>query len=288
MGGLSHPRQIAERPPAPQALAYALDLAFRLRLIDVPQLTVGYGGSPDKIGPELGFGLALEQKVDAPILLIKTSWGGKSLYYDFRPPSAGPYELSKDEEKKDNAQKIKDNAGLHYRMMNTTVQEVLKDLKKYHPEYDARVGYEIAGFVWFQGFNDQFSPAFRDNYNKNMIAFVKDVRKEFQVPKMPFVIGVMGTGVTKEGVDKNAVSIAQREAAAEPEFKDNVAAVESYLLYDLEALAIFQKDWTKHLIEFSLVGSDRPYHYMGSGRFFVRLGDAFATAMVDLRKKQKQ
>jgi hypothetical protein len=27
------------------------------------------------------------------------------------------------------------------------------------------------------------------------------------------------------------------------------------------------------------VGSDRPYHYLGSGKFFVRLGDAFATAM---------
>ena len=118
-------------------------------------LTIGFGGSPDKIGPELGFGLSLEQRIDAPILLIKTSWGGKSLHYDFRPPSAGPYELSKDEAKKENAQKIKENAGLNYRLMNQTVQDVLKDLKKHHPEYDASVGYEIAGFVWFQGFNDR-------------------------------------------------------------------------------------------------------------------------------------
>jgi lysophospholipase L1-like esterase len=37
------------------------------------------------------------------------------------------------------------------------------------------------------------------------------------------------------------------------------------------------------------VGSDRPYHYLGSGKFFVRLGDAFANAMIGLienRKKQ--
>ncbi|MFP6899634.1 MAG: hypothetical protein VCA36_01745, partial [Opitutales bacterium] len=53
-------------------------------------LTVGYGGNPDKIGPEFGFGLSLAQKLDAPIQLIKTSWGGKSLNYNFRPPSAGP------------------------------------------------------------------------------------------------------------------------------------------------------------------------------------------------------
>ena len=252
-------------------------------------LTVGYGGSADKIGPELGFGLSLEQKIDSPILLIKTSWGGKSLHYDFRPPSAGPYELSKDEAKKANAEKIKENAGLNYRMMNQTVQDVLKDLKKHHPEYDASVGYEIAGFVWFQGFNDQFSPAFRDNYKNNMIAFVKDIRKEYQVPKMPFVIGVMGTGGTKESVDKNAVSVGQREAAAAPEFKDNVVAVESYPFYALDALKMWTDGtWSKRGADFSLIGSDRPYHYMGSGKFFVRLGDALATAMVDLRKKHKQ
>ncbi len=251
-------------------------------------LTIGFGGSADKIGPELGFGLSLEQKTDAPILLIKTSWGGKSLHYDFRPPSAGPYELSKDEAKKTNAHKIKENAGLNYRMMNQTVQDVLKDLKKHHPEYDATVGYEIAGFVWFQGFNDQFSPAFRDNYKSNIIAFVKDIRKEYNVPNMPFVIGVIGTGGTKESVDKNQVAVGQREAAAAPEFKGNVVAVESYPFYDLVALELFKKDWTKYPVEWPLVGSDRPYHYMGSGKFFVRLGDAFATAMVDLRKKQKQ
>ncbi len=251
-------------------------------------LTVGYGGSPDKLGPELGFGLSLEQKLDAPILLIKTSWGGKSLNYDFRPPSAGPYELSKEEAAKPDAQKILENAGLNYRMMNTAVHEVLKDLKKHHPDYDADAGFEMAGFVWFQGFNDQFSPAFRDNYKQNMIHFVKDVRKEYQVPNLPFVIGVMGTGVTKEEVDKNAVSVGQREAAAAPEFKDTVASVESYPFFALEALEIFKKDWTKHLLEFSLVGSDRPYHYMGSGKFFVRFGDALATAMADLKNKQQQ
>ncbi len=252
-------------------------------------LTMGYGASPEKIGPELGFGLSLEQKLDGPILLIKTSWGGKSLHYDFRPPSAGPYELSKAQADGKDAQKIKDNAGLNYRMMNEAVRDVLKDLKKHHPDYDATSGYEIAGFVWFQGFNDQFDPAFHGNYKTNMIAFVKDVRNKYKVPNMPFVIGVLGTGATKEEVDKNAVSLGQRAAAAVPEFKDNVAIVESYPFYALDALAMWKDGtWSKKPIEFSQIGSDRPYHYMGSGKFFVRLGDALATGMVDLKKKQKQ
>ena len=84
----------------------------------------------------------------------------------------------------------------------------------------------MAGFVWFQGFNDQFSPEFRDNYKKNMIAFIKDIRKEYKTPKMPFVIGVLGTGRTAEKVGENKVSLGQREAAKAPEFKEAVLAVE--------------------------------------------------------------
>ena len=251
-------------------------------------LTVGYGGSRDKIGPEFGFGLSMAQKLDAPILIIKTSWGGKSLNYNFRPPSAGPYELNEKEKAGDKAAEIKKNASLNWRMMNEAVHNVLKDLKKHHPAYDAAFGYDVAGFVWFQGFNDQFSDEFRNNYRDNMIHFVKDVRKEYKTANMPFVIGVLGTNMTKEGVDKNAVSVAQREAAAAPEFKGKVASVESYKVYDLEARKVYDSGWAKHFAEWCVVGSDRPYHYLGSGKFFVRLGDAFANGMIGLIENRKK
>lgn len=245
-------------------------------------LTVGFGASGEKIGPEFGFGMSLAQKIDSPILLIKASWGGKSLHYDFRPPSAGPYELSEQEAAGEKAAQIRERAGLNYRMLVESVEKVLANLTDHHPAYEPEAGYEIAGFVWFQGFNDQFSDPFRDNYKKNMIAFIKDVRTQFNAPELPFVIGVLGTGITAEEVGKNAVSLGQRAAAAEPEFKGNVVAVESYELYDLEALAVFNKGWQDNLAEWSAVGSDRPYHYLGSGKFFVRLGAAFAEAMIDL------
>ena len=248
-------------------------------------LTVGYGSSKERLGPELGFGLSLEKKLDAPILIIKTSWGGKSINYNFRPPSAGPYELNEKEKAGGKAEQISRDAGINYRMMNEAVHAVLKDLSKHHPEYDANAGHEMAGFVWFQGFNDQFSDAFRNNYKSNMIHFIKDVRKEYKTPKMPFVIGVMGTSIYKEKVAENAVSVAQREAAKAPEFKGNVASVDSYLYYAVDAYDLFKKGWVKHLHEFSLIGSDRPYHYMGSGKFFVRFGDALADAMSGLLKK---
>lgn len=249
------------------------------------KLGVGYGGGGKKLGPEYGFGLSMAEKIEGPILLIKTSWGGKSINYNFRPPSAGPYQLNDKEKAGGKADEIKKNAGLNYRMMNESIQNVLSNLKENHPAYDADAGYEIAGFVWFQGYNDQFSDEFRDNYKDNMISFIKDVRKEYKVPKMPFVIGVLGTGRTAEKVDENAVSLGQREAAKAPEFKGNVVSVESYKDYSNFSHEIFTKGWPEHYHEWDTVGSDRPYHYLGSGTFFVRLGDSFANAMAELMAK---
>lgn len=249
------------------------------------KLGVGFGGGGKKMGPEFGFGLSMARKLDGPILLIKTSWGGKSLHYNFRPPSAGAYQLSEKEQAADNAEEIKKNAGLFYRKMNESIQHVLANLNQFHPAYNPQMGFEIAGFVWFQGFNDQFSPDFRDNYASNMISFIHDVRQTYQVPNLPFVIGVLGTPRTPEKVAENPVSLAQRKAAQSLGQKKNVIAVESYKDYAHFSHEIFSKGWPKHYHEWDLVGSDRPYHYLGSGTFFVRLGDSFAHAMLHLRHK---
>src|SRR5437764_10208094 len=52
------------------------------------KLTVGYG-SPKCIGPELEFGNVVGDHYAEQVLLIKTAWGGRSLFRDFRSPSAG-------------------------------------------------------------------------------------------------------------------------------------------------------------------------------------------------------
>ncbi|MFZ9937291.1 MAG: sialate O-acetylesterase [Luteolibacter sp.] len=306
----------------------------------------GFGASKGKVGPEYGFAMSMEQITDAPILIIKTSWGGKSLTYDFRPPSAPDFKTTKayadakaaaEEARKRHEEAVKnfpqvqekykadlaayeeqmktadektrmklskpkepaqprepkpfamDDAGLFWRSMVDSVQKVLADPGKYHPQYDASAGYEVAGFVWFQGFNDQFSEEYHGQYTDNMELFIEDVRKTFKTPAMPFVIGVLGTSRTKEGVDANAVAVAQRAAAALPEFKGNVAAVESYLYYTQEIYPLFmawrtpQWDSVKDL--WGRYASDRPYHYLGSGKFFVRLGDAFASSMAGMMKQ---
>ena len=218
------------------------------------QLTVGYGagGRGVKIGPELTFGITMQQHVDEPILLIKTSWGGKSLNTDFRPPSAGPYVFNEKqienykkrgksltEARKEKAKRT----GVYYRLMLKHTQKVLGSIESVYPNYKTKEGYELAGFVWFQGWNDMVDgstypmrgqPGSYDTYSKNLAHFIRDVRKDLKVPKMPFVIGVMGAGgpIAKYGPEKQRYASIHgefRKAMAAPiklpEFKGNVTAV---------------------------------------------------------------
>jgi len=139
------------------------------------QVTAGFGASTDEIGPEFTFGIYMEKLLGEPILIIKTSWGGKSLHTDFRPPSAGPYvwsdyELKQcknrgDDLEKDKADKVK-ATGVYYRLMIEHVRKVLANINRVVPGYNPTQGYELAGFVWFQGFNDLVSDWTYDKGNQ--------------------------------------------------------------------------------------------------------------------------
>ena len=235
------------------------------------KLTTGFGASQNgpKIGPEFTFGIYMEKFTDAPILLIKTAWGGKSLNTDFRPPSAGPYVFNDTQlagfqkQSKDLATIKADKAketGVTYRLMVEYVKSVLGDIKRVVPSYDAAQGYELAGFVWFQGWNDlvdgstypnRDKPGGYDAYSTVMAHFIRDVRKDLSAPKLPFVIGVLGVGgpTTEYGPDQQRYKATHqnfRDAMAAPaqlpEFKGNVAAIRTEKYWDLELTAAKAKD----------------------------------------------
>lgn len=209
------------------------------------KLTAGFGASTQKIGPEFTFGIYMEKALHEPILLIKTSWGGRNLHTDFRPPGAGPetfneYTVSQWKRKgldpDQEAARINKNAGAFYRHMIEHVRMVLADIKRVVPEYDPKQGYELAGFVWFQGFNDlidnwtyhdRMKPGGYDPYTQLLAQFIRDVRKDLSAPRMPFVIGVMGIGGVKEGQKPphQYFREAQAAPASLPEFRGNVVAV---------------------------------------------------------------
>jgi len=223
------------------------------------KLTAGYGAREDpakdggKIGPEFTFGIYVHKLANEPILLIKTAWGGKSLNTDFRPPSAGPYRFSKDQldsfakrgvdSEQAKAEKA-EATGRYYRLMMEHVKHVLGDVKRVCPAYDEKEGCEIAGFVWFQGWNDMVDggtyPDRNDPdryalYSELLAHFIRDVRKDLGVPDMRFVIGVMGVGGSGEQV---AFRKAMAAPASMPEFKGNVIAVETAPFWDFDIVEV--------------------------------------------------
>jgi len=66
-----------------------------------------------------------------------------------------------------------------------------------------------------------------------------------------------------------------------PEFKGNVKAFRTDVLVDKAAEAAYPT-WQKNLEEWKKVGSDRPYHYFGSGIWYTRIGHAAGEAMLEL------
>ncbi|MEO8352625.1 MAG: sialate O-acetylesterase [Chthoniobacteraceae bacterium] len=222
------------------------------------KLTAGYGSRSNpaedggKIGPEFTFGITMDEAFEEPVLIIKTAWGGKSIFYDFRPPSAGPYPRTEQDIAKD--RNPESDSGHYYRLMIEHVKRVLANPQRVCPEYDEKQGYEIAGFVWFQGFNDMVN---RDvypllpkdsqgnrfaKYSEWMADFIRDVRKDLDAPKMPFVIGVMGVDGNRAREDNLQFREAMAAPAALPEFRGNVTAVPTAPFWD-EPLAGIQEKY---------------------------------------------
>jgi hypothetical protein len=216
-------------------------------------LTVGFGASDKEIGPEFQFGNVMGDYFPEQVLLIKTAWGGKSLGVDFRPPGSGG------------------TTGFFYKKMIEDVHTALNNLPEEFPNYKGE-GYEIAGFVWNQGWNDAGDSNLYKEYKTNMIHFIKDVRKDLDAPGLPFVIINCGQGGLKHTPDKwmnrvqNIIVKAQAEAAASPEFAGNVALVDSRPFYkdSLESPA------------------QQTYHYNRNAGTYFLMGNAAGEAMVQL------
>jgi len=170
---------------------------------------VPYGGK-HHFGPELQFGHVVGDHFAEQVLLIKTAWGGKSLYKDFRPPSAGG------------------DVGPYYTKMIADVNATLANLKKEFPGY-ADQGFELAGFVWYQGWNDGVDPKNAvPQYEQNLVHLINDVRKEFKNPKLPIVIGELTGPWVKAPKEWDTLRKAQAAAANRPEFRGNVLFVETH------------------------------------------------------------
>ena len=127
-----------------------------------------------------------------------------------------------------------------------------------------------------------FDPDFLSGYETNLVNLIRDVRNDLRAPKLPVVIGQMGQG-GPGGANERMQTIKDAQAAMEdiPEFKGNVRVVRTDVFWDEKAASLVE-NWKDHEEEWKKVGSDFPYHYLGSAITFCSIGRAFGQAMLEL------
>jgi len=208
------------------------------------------------LGPEVGIGYVLGTYHDEQVLLIKTAMGNRSIGFDFRPPSSGRTDPNSKWE------------GLEYRLMVEGVHKTLDQIDKIVPGYKGQ-GYEIAGFVWWQGHKDSFSDQTIAEYEKNMVNMINDVRKEFKTPKMPAVIATVGFGghnMADKFLKILHAQMAVGDPKKHPEFAGTVTSVDI-------------RDYWREVDDSP---GTQDYHYNLNAETYTLVGDAVGRAMVGL------
>ena len=248
----------------------------------------GTPGVPDTIGVEYGLGHVIGNVVDAPVMILKSCIGNRSLGWHLLPPGSTRYEFGdkmyagyreappswpKGTEPppfviKEGVVTLKGDkpagwyGGKEYDDDTRNAKKILAELDKYYP---GAKGYEIAGFVWWQGEKDAGTPAYAERYETNLVQLIKSLRKDFNAPNAKFVCATMGEAVKGKTGNNTAkimeAHLAVSDPAKHPEFKGTVATV-----------------YTHDMAQ----GGSGNGHYGGNAEVYMDVGEAMGQAMVDL------
>jgi len=236
-------------------------------------LQPGFGAKAQFIGPELGFGHVMGYVHDEYVLVIKASMGNRHLGWDLLPPSS----RTEPPEEHENQW----YQGWQLDIFFKNVHGVLNNIGKYFPAYKDQ-GYEIAGFVWWQGHADMNTPKrvqknykmnWAEDYEKNLVNLIHDLRKEFKAPQAPFVLATIAFGGEK--LSGGGLTVAKAQLAVDgdtgkyPEFKGNVKTIDA------------RPFWRDKSVSPSGAG----YHYNHNAGTYVEVGDALGRAMIDLLER---
>ncbi|MHC4201864.1 MAG: sialate O-acetylesterase [Planctomycetota bacterium] len=229
------------------------------------------------MGPEMGIGHWVGHVTDAPVLILKSCTGNRSLGWDLLPPGSERYEYVEGGKTwiyagyKDSPERwIKGTkprrigwyAGVQYDGDIRRAKEVLADLGKYYP---GATRYEVAGFCYWQGDKDRYNAGHATRYEKNLVHLIKTLRKEFNAPNANFVCATLGQ--TRKGAGGNEGHILRAQLAVDgktgkyPEFKGNVAT-------------FYSNPVSK--------GGASSGHYGGNPETYMNVGEGMGRAMAEL------
>jgi hypothetical protein len=243
------------------------------------------------MGPEYGIGHPLGDAIEAPVMLLKSCIGNRSLGWDLLPPGSERYVFDgkvyagyKDRPDSwpadaakgtgttpppwvDKAGKpIEWYAGKQYDDDTANAKKVLAELGKYYP---GAKSYEIAGFFFWQGEKDGGNAGHAAKYEENLVRFIKQLRKDFAAPDAKFVLATLGEAT--KGSTGNGGKVLEAQLAVDgatgkyPEFKGNVATV-------------YANPLSK--------GGSGNSHYNGNAETYMDVGEAMGKAMVELLKRK--
>ena len=229
-----------------------------------------------KIGPEVGIGHHLGHEIDAPVLLLKSCIGNRSLGWDLLPPGSEGYEFDGmtyagyresplSWKTGSEPEPIGWYAGMQYDGDIARAKAVLEALDKHYPGAN---GHEVAGFFWWQGDKDRYQEAHARKYEENLVRLIGELRREFDAPEAPFVIATLGQ--TEKGAEGNeglildAMLAVDGDSGRHPEFKDTVSTVYTHPLSK---------------------GGASNSHYGGHAETYMNVGEAMGRAMVDLHRR---
>jgi hypothetical protein len=254
------------------------------------------------IGPELGFGFVMGQLLDEPVLVLKSCIGNRSLGWDLLPPGSERYQAEVTERGGQKVTKVfagyKDKpdswiaeegkglatepppwldkktgkpiewyAGKQYDDDMANAKAALADLAKIFPGYQGQ-GYEIGGFVWWQGNKDSFNAVHSARYEQNLARLIPQLRKDYEAPNAKFVLatGCGFTGREGLGLQISEAQLAVGDDKKHPEFAGNVKAVDSRDLWR----------------EANVSPKNQGYHYNRNAETYLEAGLRLGWAMAEL------
>ena len=246
------------------------------------------------VGVEFAIGHVVGNAIDAPVMILKSCIGNRALGWHLLPPGSARFEEgdkvyagyrdapdSWAKGTEPNPPVIQaglvtlkgDNptgwyAGKEYDDDTADAKKVLADLDKHYP---GAKSYEVAGFFYWQGEKDAGNPVWAAHYEKNMVQFIKAVRKDFNAPSAKFVLGTMGESV--KGSGGNGGKILEAHLAVDgtagkyPDFKGNVTTI-----------------YTHDMAQ----GGSGNGHYGGNAEVYMDIGEAMGKAMAELLGHKKK
>lgn len=228
------------------------------------------------IGPEIGIGHHLGNVTDAPVLILKSCIGNRSLGWDLLPPGSEPYEFNgktepgyrgTPDDPKGNGQPVQGQwyAGCQYDGDVASAKHILENLDTYYP---GAKEYEVKGFFWWQGDKDMRNAAHAERYGLNLVNLIRALRKDFDAPNALFVTASLGqTKMGSTGGDGKILNA--MKAVAESDQEDLKGKVGFVYTHPLSK------------------GGSSSGHYGGNPETYMNVGEGMGKAMVELLAKNK-